>query len=450
MGRDGYSHFCLATRGLGRRNALTFPGRRACQDDKVKRGSFPREAQLAQESTFNATYHTLGSCEQAVLLSAGSFNPPTYMHLRLFEMARDALEDEGWTVMGGYMSPVNSAYGKQGLADARHRVAMCERAVESSDFIMVDPWEACQPTYQRTLVVLRHLRQQLTGHMRTVAWLESKQMRRDMPDCGAAATPIDQAPDGAAAATHADNALQRDAPMCDSITDHWQLPSLHRSSPCGANVGGDPTTVASANAGHCPWALVKQLEHTKLKSAASRLPEQGHDQGQGALPAHPGDSHGDHLAMEDPRASVSQYMSPALGCGSEGEAAADFLPTPRVLLLCGADLLESFCRPGVWIPEHMEEIFHAFGIVCVVREGTDVGRLIDGHDLLRQHKDCILLVHSETAYGVSSTKIRREISYGHSVKYLIPDGVLDYIYAHKLYAGKRPASANSAHGHGVE
>ncbi|XP_074279781.1 nicotinamide/nicotinic acid mononucleotide adenylyltransferase [Silene latifolia] len=89
-----------------------------------------------------------------VLVATGSFNPPTFMHLRMFELARDALTAEGYHVIGAYMSPVNDAYAKKGLISADHRIQMCQLACRSSDFVMVDPWEAKQSTYQRTLTVL--------------------------------------------------------------------------------------------------------------------------------------------------------------------------------------------------------------------------------------------------------------------------------------------------------
>lgn len=41
--------------------------------------------------------------------------------------------------------------------------------------------------------------------------------------------------------------------------------------------------------------------------------------------------------------------------------------TPRTILLCGADLLESFVRPGVWKEAHVREILSAHGVVCVAR-----------------------------------------------------------------------------------
>ncbi|XP_024387343.1 uncharacterized protein [Physcomitrium patens] len=94
---------------------------------------------------------------RVVLLAPGSFNPPTYMHLRMFELGRDALRAEGYQVLGGYMSPVNDQYHKKGLAPAEHRIRMCQLAVADSPIIMVDPWEAKQSSSQRTITVLARI-----------------------------------------------------------------------------------------------------------------------------------------------------------------------------------------------------------------------------------------------------------------------------------------------------
>lgn len=64
---------------------------------------------------------------------------------------------EGYDVLGGYMSPVHDAYNKKGLAPAHHRVAMCQLAADTSSLIMVDSWEAAQEQYQFSLHVLQHL-----------------------------------------------------------------------------------------------------------------------------------------------------------------------------------------------------------------------------------------------------------------------------------------------------
>ncbi|CAN6545935.1 unnamed protein product [Malus baccata var. baccata] len=93
-----------------------------------------------------------------VLVATGSFNPPTYMHLRMMELARDALNSEGFCVVGAYISPVNDAYSKKGLISAEHRVQLCHLACKSSEFIMVDQWEARQSSFQRTLTVLSRVK----------------------------------------------------------------------------------------------------------------------------------------------------------------------------------------------------------------------------------------------------------------------------------------------------
>ncbi|XP_024159393.1 nicotinamide/nicotinic acid mononucleotide adenylyltransferase isoform X2 [Rosa chinensis] len=93
-----------------------------------------------------------------VLVATGSFNPPTYMHLRMLELARDAMNSEGFCVIGGYISPVNGAYNKRGLISAEHRIQLCHLACKSSEFVMVDPWEARQSTFQRSLTVLSRVK----------------------------------------------------------------------------------------------------------------------------------------------------------------------------------------------------------------------------------------------------------------------------------------------------
>ena len=70
------------------------------------------------------------------------------VHLRMFEMAKDwARKNTNYVVVGAYLSPVGDAYKKKGLALAKHRVTMCELAVNTitnGSVIMVDTWEALQ------------------------------------------------------------------------------------------------------------------------------------------------------------------------------------------------------------------------------------------------------------------------------------------------------------------
>ncbi|NXE41891.1 NMNA2 adenylyltransferase, partial [Ptilorrhoa leucosticta] len=52
------------------------------------------------------------------------------------ERARDYLHKTGrFIVIGGIVSPVHDSYGKTGLVSSRHRLTMCQLAVQSSDWI---------------------------------------------------------------------------------------------------------------------------------------------------------------------------------------------------------------------------------------------------------------------------------------------------------------------------
>ncbi|MBW0484568.1 hypothetical protein O181_024283 [Austropuccinia psidii MF-1] len=112
-----------------------------------------------------------------VLVACGSFSPVTYLHLRMFEMARDhARFHSDFEVIGGYMSLVNDAYRKPGLAPAIHRYEMCRLACqETSDWLMVDPWEARQADYVRTAKVLDHFDYQLNQILGGATCLGSNQ-----------------------------------------------------------------------------------------------------------------------------------------------------------------------------------------------------------------------------------------------------------------------------------
>ncbi|KAF2136461.1 uncharacterized protein K452DRAFT_292382 [Aplosporella prunicola CBS 121167] len=97
-----------------------------------------------------------------VLVACGSFSPITYLHLRIFEMARDwARYNTDFEVIGGFLSPVGDAYKKAGLASANHRVRMCELAVDDSPWVVVDKWEPLHKEYQPTARVLDHFDHEL-------------------------------------------------------------------------------------------------------------------------------------------------------------------------------------------------------------------------------------------------------------------------------------------------
>lgn len=79
-----------------------------------------------------------------VLVACGSFSPMTFLHMRMFEMAKDQIEaSRRYQLLGGFVSPVSDAYRKPGLVEAKHRVTMCELGLKHSTWINVDRWERC-------------------------------------------------------------------------------------------------------------------------------------------------------------------------------------------------------------------------------------------------------------------------------------------------------------------
>ncbi|XP_014667508.1 PREDICTED: nicotinamide/nicotinic acid mononucleotide adenylyltransferase 1-like isoform X2 [Priapulus caudatus] len=80
----------------------------------------------------------------------------------------------------------------------------------------------------------------------------------------------------------------------------------------------------------------------------------------------------------------------------------------KAKLLCGADLLESFAVPGLWQQEH----------------------------------DNIHIITEWMPNEISSTRIRRALGRGESVKYLLQDGVIDYIKKHELYGAVSTVNSN--------
>lgn len=81
-----------------------------------------------------------------VLLCTGSYCPPHRGHVAMMEAAKQAVEEAGYTVVGGYLSPGHDEYiyakNGGGAIPAPVRVALCAGATKESSWLTVDPWEA--------------------------------------------------------------------------------------------------------------------------------------------------------------------------------------------------------------------------------------------------------------------------------------------------------------------
>jgi nicotinate (nicotinamide) nucleotide adenylyltransferase len=96
--------------------------------------------------------------KSVVLVSCGSFNPPTNLHLQLLEGIKDHLEKtQDVDVILGVISPVHDAYGKKGLLPSEHRIQFVDICTKDSKWITMDTWEANRDKYSTTVTVLRHI-----------------------------------------------------------------------------------------------------------------------------------------------------------------------------------------------------------------------------------------------------------------------------------------------------
>ena len=112
----------------------------------------------------------------------------------------------------------------------------------------------------------------------------------------------------------------------------------------------------------------------------------------------------------------------------------------RVMLLCGADLLHTFGEPHYepnWSDQDIQDIVGNYGVVVITRAGTDLSDTLERSSrapLLKQYKDKIVIVNEKVSNRISSTAVRQAIRHRQSIRYLVPDPVIEYIADNGLYS----------------
>jgi len=95
--------------------------------------------------------------------------------------------------------------------------------------------------------------------------------------------------------------------------------------------------------------------------------------------------------------------------------------------------------PEIWSPEDIDDIVMKYGIACTTRmnplaneedNSRDIDAIEGMPDLWKDHIDIIpdWLIHN-----ISSTKIRSRLANGCSVKYIVPDEIIEIIRKYNLY-----------------
>ena len=288
--------------------------------------------------------------QPVVIVSCGSFSPPTLLHLRIFEDAKVHLQSTGkYTVVGGYLSPVHAAYGKKSLADMHHRINMAE-----------------------------------------VCPLPSHCHRH--PPSAASPRP----------------AALRPAPPHSS-----RPPAGSRAARCCAQMAVRDSDWLMVDAWECA-----QTEWTRtavaLQTIGKRLPDFG-----------------------GRRAKVMLVQPPLPPSRALPEIRSGADLAERRWQLCGGDLLESFPvikddGEPLWAPDDQRIILAENGVACLERAGTDLAAVIQQHSILHNNEHNIEVIPQAAANSISSTVVRRQLTSGGSVKYLMPDACADYVREHQL------------------
>ena len=80
-----------------------------------------------------------------------------------------------------------------------------------------------------------------------------------------------------------------------------------------------------------------------------------------------------------------------------------------------------------------EQLLKDYSIVVGMRPGVDDEEINSFADKLRKEYGATIYCVNNREFDVSSTEIKERIKEGRSLKYLVPDSVIEYIYEKELY-----------------
>lgn len=125
--------------------------------------------------------------------------------------------------------------------------------------------------------------------------------------------------------------------------------------------------------------------------------------------------------------------------GNEGDGKEARRRKVKIMLLAGSDLLKTMSDEGVWDAKDLNHILGSYGAFIVERMGADIKKATNA---LSAWSNNIHQVEQTVLNDVSSTKVRLLLRKEYSVRYLLPESVVDYIEENGLYSRNVHAITN--------
>lgn len=110
------------------------------------------------------------------------------------------------------------------------------------------------------------------------------------------------------------------------------------------------------------------------------------------------------------------------------QAMQEIYPKNEIRLIIGTDNLSKL---DTWY--EVEQLLNKFKIFVLARDEDNFEDIINTHNLLSKYSSSFIKSNISIRTNLSSSFVRNEIKNNHSVRYLLPNEVFEYIKNNKLY-----------------
>lgn len=103
-------------------------------------------------------------------------------------------------------------------------------------------------------------------------------------------------------------------------------------------------------------------------------------------------------------------------------------PEHEIRLIIGTDNLKEL---DTWY--EIEQLLNRFKVIVLARDEDNIEDIINNHNLLSKYAPSFVKANISVRTNLSSSFVRNEIKNNNSIKYLLPDEVIEYIKNNNLY-----------------